>query len=258
MQSAKKREYLIIGIHWRSDWLERKGLSLTHYWTLLSPCITVCGNFPHVKNSGLHRFKNRGAYQTQWIIFYGLKTNQVFTILLPTEQSAPDSSEEIEQDQEEEHKRRRRRKKRKPTLQPECDKGGAAQVTESSTELSETPANEGGERISKNKKRKLKKKRHKEKLLSMGLMPRATALEFTYKKDGEEGDDGERRAAEVSDFLRTTMKLYMSDCEYLTEHSNSNSSSDSNSNTWENSWALIHLAATHKAALMKVANIIKS
>lgn len=132
----------------------------------------------------------------------------------PAEQSAPESSEEIEQDQEEEHKRRRRRKKRKPTLHPECDKGGAAQVTESSTELSETPANEGGERISKNKKRKLKKKRHKEKLLSMGLMPRATALEFTYKKDGEEGGDSERRAAEVSDFLRTTMKLYMSDSSF--------------------------------------------
>lgn len=195
-------------------------------------------------------FKNRGAYQ--WIIFYGPKTNQMFPILLPTEQSAPDSLEEIEQDQEEEHKRRRRRKKQKSTLHPECDKGGAAQVSESSTEPSETPANEGGERISKNKKRKLKKKRHKDKLLSMGLMPRATAVEFTYKKDGEEGDDSERRAAEVSDFLRTTMKLYTSDCEYLTEHSNSNS------NMWENSRALIHLAVTHKAALMKCANIIKS
>lgn len=237
----------------RSDWLERKGLSLTHYWTLLRPrpCITVCGNFPQVKNSRPHRFKNRGAYQTQRLIFYGLKMNQVFTILLPTEQSAPDSLEEIEQDQEEEHKRRRR-KKRKSTLHPECDKGGAAQVSKSSTEPSETPANEGGERISKNKKRKLKKKRHKEKLLSMGLLPRATALEFTYKKDAEEGDDSEKRAAEVSDFLRTTMKLYMSDCEYQTEHSNRNS------NTWENIRTLIHLAVTHKAALMKVANIIKS
>lgn len=176
--------------------------------------------------------------------------NQMFTILLPTEQSAPDSLEEIDRDQEEEHKRRRRRKKRKSTLHPECDKGGAAQVSESGTEPSETPANEGGEHISKNKKRKLKKKRHKEKLLSMGLMPRATALEFTYKKDAEKGDDSERRAAEVSDFLRTTMKLYMSDCEYLTEHGNRN--------MWENSRALIHLAVTHKAALMKVANIIKS
>lgn len=74
--------------------------------------------------------------------------------------------------------------------------------------------------MSKNKKRKLKKKRHKEKLRSMGLIPQAAALEFTYKKDGEEEEeeDDERRATEVSDFLRTTMKLYASDCNYLTRH----------------------------------------
>ncbi|KAG8013591.1 hypothetical protein GBF38_022042 [Nibea albiflora] len=52
----------------------------------------------------------------------------------------------------------------------------------------------------------------------MGLMPRAAALEFTYRKDGqeEEGEgegeeDNKRRAAEVSDFLRTTKEIYMSD-----------------------------------------------
>lgn len=62
----------------------------------------------------------------------------------------------------------------------------------------QAPMDEGGARISKNKQRKLKKKRHKEKLLSMGLMPQATALEFTYRKD-EEDDDSRGRAAEVSD-----------------------------------------------------------
>lgn len=77
--------------------------------------------------------------------------------------------------------------------------------------------------MSKNKKRKLKKKRHKEKLRSMGLIPQAAALEFTYKKDVEEEEedeeeDDERRATEVADFLRTTMKLYASDCKYLTRH----------------------------------------
>lgn len=77
--------------------------------------------------------------------------------------------------------------------------------------------------MSKNKKRKLKKKRHKDKLRSMGLIPQAAALEFTYRKDGEEEEEeeediDERRANEVSDFLRTTMKLYASDCKYLTKH----------------------------------------
>lgn len=85
-------------------------------------------------------------------------------------------------------------------------------MSESSAGQGGTPADEGGERISRNKKRKLKKKRHKEKLLSRGLIPRAAALEFTYIKDVEQEDGNERRAAEVSDFLRTTMKSYMSDC----------------------------------------------
>lgn len=54
----------------------------------------------------------------------------------------------------------------------------------------------------------------------MGMMPRATALEFTYKKEVEEAEkekeveDNETRAAEVSDFLRTTMEIYKSDCKY--------------------------------------------
>lgn len=94
---------------------------------------------------------------------------------------------------------------------------GAAPVSESSTGQSHKPVDEGGEHVSRNKKRKLKKKRHKEKLLSMGLMPRASALEFTYQKDGEveEGkEDNERRATELSDFLRTTLEIYMSDCKY--------------------------------------------
>lgn len=137
--------------------------------------------------------------------------------MLPTEESVQDGNEELDQyKEEEEQKRKRRRRKRKPTLHQDSGKDGAAPMSESSTGQSQTPVDEGGERISRNKKRKLKKKRHKEKLLSMGLMPRAAALEFTYQKDGEEEEeeDNERRAAEVSDFLRTTMEIYMSDCKY--------------------------------------------
>ncbi|CAB1434432.1 unnamed protein product, partial [Pleuronectes platessa] len=124
------------------------------------------------------------------------------------EESVHESSEELDQETEqEEHKRRRKRKKRKTTPQQSSGQDGAAPGQ------SQTVA-EGGEHISRNKKRKLKKKRHKEKLLSMGVTPRAAALEFTYQKDGgmeEEDHDIERRAAEVSDFLRTTMEIYLSD-----------------------------------------------
>ncbi|KAK5857196.1 hypothetical protein PBY51_010454 [Eleginops maclovinus] len=132
----------------------------------------------------------------------------------PAEESIHDSSEELDQDKDEEQKRRRRRRKRKPTLHQDSGKGGAASAREPGTGQSQTHLDEAGEQISKNKKRKLKKKRHKEKLLSIGLMPRAAALEFTYQRDGEEEkeeEDNERRAAEVSDFLRTTMEIYMSD-----------------------------------------------
>ena len=138
--------------------------------------------------------------------------------MLPTEESLHDSNEEQDKE-EEEQKRKRRRRKRKPALHQDSGKDGEAAGSESGPGQSQTPADEGGERISRNKKRKLKKKRHKEKLLSMGLMPRAAALEFTYRKDGEEEEekeeeDNERRAAEVSDFLRTTLEIYTSDCKY--------------------------------------------
>lgn len=139
------------------------------------------------------------------------ETNQEFTISCPTEQCASGS----DQEGEEEHKRKRRRKKKKPPLHQGCGNDGAAPESEGQ---SGTAVDEGGERISRNKKRKLKKKRHKDKLLSMGLMPRAAALEFTYKKDVEEAEkeeeDNKTRAAEVSDFLRTTMEIYKSDCKY--------------------------------------------
>uniref|UniRef100_A0A8C4GIM2 Glutamate rich 1 n=1 Tax=Dicentrarchus labrax TaxID=13489 RepID=A0A8C4GIM2_DICLA len=139
----------------------------------------------------------------------------------PADDSVHDGNEELDQDkEEEEQKRKRRRRKRKPALHQDSGKDAAVPVSESGMCQSQTPVDEGGERISRNKKRKLKKKRHKEKLLSSGLMPRAAALEFTYKKDGEqeeveeekeEEEDNEQRAAEVSDFLRTTMEIYKSD-----------------------------------------------
>ncbi|XP_054470217.1 glutamate-rich protein 1 isoform X2 [Anoplopoma fimbria] len=142
----------------------------------------------------------------------------------PAEESVHDTNEESDPDkEEEEQKRKRKRRKKKPALHQNSRKGDAAPVSESSTGQSRTPEDEGGEHISKNKKRKLKKKRHKEKLLSMGLMPRATALEFTYRKDGEEeeedeDDNNKRRAAEVSEFLRTTMEIYMSDSSVRADH----------------------------------------
>ncbi|KAM8917570.1 CD109 antigen [Spinachia spinachia] len=131
----------------------------------------------------------------------------------PPEGSVRDGDEEPGQDKEEEEpQRRRKRRKRKPALRQGCARDGAAGVSESGPGQSRAPEDEVGENMSRNKRRKLKKKRHREKLLAMGLMPRAAALEFTYRKEEEEEEeDNETRDAEVSRFLRTTMEIYMSD-----------------------------------------------
>lgn len=92
----------------------------------------------------------------------------------PDENSA-DGSSDHPADEPEEKKRRRRRRKRK----------------DAALTLNQTAVSEGEERLSKNKKRKLKKKRHKEKLLSMGLVPRATAVEFTFQRDRSSLAEGE-------------------------------------------------------------------
>lgn len=142
------------------------------------------------------------------------KTNKEFNLLLLIEGNNHESDKVLDEEQEaEEQRRRRRKRKKKATVCQDSGNDEATLGSESGTGQNQTAGDEGAERISRNKKRKLKKKRHKQKLLSMGLMPRAAALEFTYQKDGEEEEEeDERRAAEVSDFLRTTMEMYLSDC----------------------------------------------
>ncbi|XP_061599651.1 glutamate-rich protein 1 isoform X2 [Cololabis saira] len=134
----------------------------------------------------------------------------------PAEESKIESNEEpVEEKEGEEQKRRRKRRKKKPAALQDCGEDGASLGSESMTSQSQVSLDGGGEHVSRNKKRKLKKKRHKEKLLSMGLMPRASTLEFTYQKDGDEREEeeaeDERRVAELSGFLRTTTEIYMSD-----------------------------------------------
>lgn len=150
---------------------------------------------------------------TQWKQFAS-RMNLNFAPSSPTEESRDDADGDSEQDKDNEPKsRRRKRRKKKPGLRPDCKKDRAALASEPGEALGQARRPEGAEGVSKNKKRKLKKKRRKEKLLSLGLVPQAAAVEFTYRKDdGGSGDDSGRSLAEVSDFLRSTMKLYMSDC----------------------------------------------
>lgn len=99
----------------------------------------------------------------------------------PDENSEDGSSSEQAKESEEK-KKRRRRKKRKDAVPA----------------LHQTAGDEGEERLSKNKKRKLKKKRHKEKMLSMGLVPRAAAVEFTYQRDRLRSVEDEKEVEECS------------------------------------------------------------
>lgn len=77
----------------------------------------------------------------------------------------------------------------------------------------------GSGRLSKNKRRKMKKKRHKEKLHALGLVPRSTALEFTYKQSEEEEEEGDgdekKKAEEVLDFLQSTRDLCLSERKFV-------------------------------------------
>ncbi|XP_072313841.1 uncharacterized protein erich1 [Eucyclogobius newberryi] len=103
----------------------------------------------------------------------------------PAEKSEDKSSDETgkAKDPEESKRSRRRRKKRKDHMPA-------------------TAVIEEEERMSKNKKRKLKKKRHKEKLLSLGLAPRAAAVEFTFQREGlrlEEGNEEEEESCQVDE-----------------------------------------------------------
>ncbi|KAL0170015.1 hypothetical protein M9458_034611, partial [Cirrhinus mrigala] len=116
-------------------------------------------------------------------------------------------------DDHELHKRRKRRRKKKELLitTEEVSTSPTEGAVQGQTDAAH-PSNEGHtgssvgtEQLSKNRKRKMKKKRHKEKVLALGLVPRARAVEFTYAQSG----DG--NAEEVLDFLRTTLEIYLSD-----------------------------------------------
>ncbi|KAM9777956.1 uncharacterized protein erich1 [Neosynchiropus ocellatus] len=131
------------------------------------------------------------------------------------EESVPDSNGESDRDDKScQQRRRRRRRKMKPTAHKDLEKEEEEEDLINRSGADETQAGEGGHHISKNKKRKLKKKRHKEKLLSQGLMPRAAALEFTYQRSES---NNQMKVAHVSDFLRTTMEIYMSDSALMTK-----------------------------------------
>ncbi|KAK0139940.1 hypothetical protein N1851_023140 [Merluccius polli] len=141
-------------------------------------------------------------------------------------EAAAESSDDTDQDgQCEEHRKRRRRRGKKrcglhehSSIDGETRVGELHHLTQDSCVSSVSGGDGGGgDHLSKNKRRKLKKKRHKEKLRSLGLVPRTSALEFTYQKKGDQEEEEEeeeeegKSTDEVSQFLSSIMEIYLSD-----------------------------------------------
>ncbi|GAA6083524.1 glutamate-rich protein 1 isoform X1 [Tachysurus ichikawai] len=122
----------------------------------------------------------------------------------------PGSEDRSDAEDDNASKRRKRRRKRKSGTISDGNPPTAAAADDKAKDAEErnTGKAEGSEGLSKNKRRKMKRKRHKEKLLALGLLPRSMALEFTYKKDEE---DEEKKVEEIVDFLQSTRDLYFSD-----------------------------------------------
>lgn len=111
------------------------------------------------------------------------------------------------------HAKRKRRRKKKAfpatTIKTEISAPPAEGAVETCKDAKPSDSESLVESLSKNKRRKMKKKRHKEKLFALGLVPRTRALEFTYKQSGDEG--GEEKLEEVLEFLQNTHEIYLSD-----------------------------------------------
>ncbi|ROJ78860.1 hypothetical protein DPX16_15385 [Anabarilius grahami] len=115
-------------------------------------------------------------------------------------------------DDHEIHKRKRRRKKKVSLIATARVSTPPAEGAVQGQTYAVHASNEGQagsslstERLSKNRKRKMKKKRHKEKLVALGLVPHVRAVEFTYAQSGH------GNLEEVLDLLRTTQEIYLSD-----------------------------------------------
>ncbi|XP_015263790.1 PREDICTED: glutamate-rich protein 1 [Gekko japonicus] len=126
-----------------------------------------------------------------------------------------DASEENYQGQP--RKKRIRRKKQKNVLQ-NTDNSHEGQVecrkhenpTEDNLQLEHTD----GQALSRNKKRKMKKKRQKARMRAVGLPTKPTGMDFTYKPEREEGtnlEDVNKKTDDVLDFLQATQEIYFSD-----------------------------------------------
>ncbi|XP_077165622.1 glutamate-rich protein 1 [Paroedura picta] len=163
-----------------------------------------------------------------------LPQRKIYTAAPPPEDSEPEANSEVndensesnddngcdaseENDQGQPMKKRSRRKKQKNVLQ-NTDNSHEGQVecgkhenpTEDNLQLEHTD----GQALSRNKKRKMKKKRQKARMRAAGLLTKPTGIDFTYKPEREEGtnlEDVDKKTDDILDFLQATQEIYFSD-----------------------------------------------
>ncbi|GCC22674.1 hypothetical protein chiPu_0001062 [Chiloscyllium punctatum] len=134
--------------------------------------------------------------------------NEVCSTRLNEQYESQDSSEQSEEEdfsQKFPRKRKRRRKLNSSLL--DHIKKNVPSVLQQSEDVENgientlhlDSAKSGAEALTKNRKRKLKKKRHKERLKAAGLAPRATAVEFMYQPAEGSSEEG---VAESEESLR--------------------------------------------------------
>ncbi|NXP78928.1 ERIC1 protein, partial [Ramphastos sulfuratus] len=132
--------------------------------------------------------------------------------------SSGDSTEEEYQGQTK--RKRIRRRKQKSSLQnsndlrgEQTESGMQENVVQGNLQLQQTDS----PKISKNKKRKMKKKRHKEKMRAAGLVTKTTSVDFTYQPDKNNGEevaglkDIDEKTDSILDFLQATQQIYFAD-----------------------------------------------
>uniref|UniRef100_A0ABM5GGV7 Glutamate-rich protein 1 isoform X2 n=1 Tax=Pogona vitticeps TaxID=103695 RepID=A0ABM5GGV7_9SAUR len=143
------------------------------------------------------------------------KLGQEDPVNLPALEGSSSSPEEDGQGQPQ--RKRIRRKKRKNGLQnPDNLHRGPAEYEEPKNPIEENLqlVRSEGPNLSRNQKRKMKKKRQKEKMRASGLLTKPAAIEFMYKPETEERisfEEAHKKANDILDFLQATQEIYFSE-----------------------------------------------
>ncbi|NXX17988.1 ERIC1 protein, partial [Podargus strigoides] len=117
-------------------------------------------------------------------------------------------------------RKRIRRKKQKNSLQnsnnlhgEQTESGMQETLVQDNLQLQKTDI----PKISKNRKRKMKKKRHKEKMRAAGLVTKTTGVDFTYQPDKNNREEAaglkdiDEKTDSILDFLQATQQIYFAD-----------------------------------------------